>query len=160
MTESSNFEALKAHIIPLSVASDWYTASAEWEVYDFRLHDDWDSCPCGHKIKEQCFIRNKQNGNETYVGNVCVNRFGEINTGNLFAGLRRIANDIDAAPNADLIEHAQKMGFLFEKEYGFLMSTKLKRKLSGKQLAWRQRINARIIKQKIVHITPNGERKQ
>ena len=29
----------------------------------------------GQEIKERCYVRNRLNGNETYVGNVCINRF-------------------------------------------------------------------------------------
>ena len=64
----------------------------------------------------------------TYVGNVCINRFIGIDTGNLFGGLKRIARDRSANANTDLIEHAQKFGYLYEKEYDFLMETRHKRK--------------------------------
>lgn len=77
-------------------------------------------------------------------------RFLEIETGNLFAGLKRIAKDDTANPNADLIIYAYKLGYIFEKEYGFLMETRNKRKLSTKQLTWKQKINRRIISQTVV----------
>lgn len=61
--------------------------------------------------------RNRLNGNETYVGNVCINRFIQIDTGNLFDGLKRIAKDLTANANRHLVEHAYRIGYLYgEKE--------------------------------------------
>ena len=90
-------------------------------------------------------------GRETYVGNVCINRFIQIDTGNLFDGLKRIAKDPTANANTDLIEHAMRMGYLYgEKEYTFLKQTVRKRILSEKQLAWKVKINQRIVAQTVV----------
>lgn len=66
---------------------------------------------------------------------MCINRFIGIDTGNLFEGLKRIAQDKGANANADLIEHARRFGYLYDGEYEFLMHTRLKRKLSPKPLA-------------------------
>jgi hypothetical protein len=111
----------------------------------------FDQCPCGQDIKEHCYIRNRLNGNQTYVGNVCINRFIQIDTGNLFDGLKRIAKDLTANANSDLIEHAYRMGYLFgEKEYTFLKQTMRKRNLSAAQIAWKSKINRRIVAQTVV----------
>ena len=147
---SYNVENLKAHIISLSESSNFEAAKGEWDLVDVELHEDWDNCPCGQDIKELCHIENRRNGQRTYVGNVCINRFIGIQTGNLFQGLKRIAADGNAKPNKDLIEHAQRMGYLFEKEHGFLMSIRLKRKLTAPQLNWLKKINRRIVKKTIV----------
>jgi len=145
-----NFERLKAHILPLSVATEFAIARREWILVGIEVSEEFDNCPCGQDIKEHCYIKNKLNGNTTYVGNVCINRFIGIETGNLFAGLKRIAEDDTANANEDLISHAYKFGYIFEKEYKFLMETRLKRKLSPKQISWKQKINRRIINQTIV----------
>lgn len=145
-----NLERLKEHILPLSNASDFYVAKNEWKLVGIEINEDWDNCPCGQDIKELCYIENQLNGNKTYVGNVCVNRFIGIETGNLFVGLKRIAKNDCANANEDLIIHAYKLGFIFEKEYNFLMQTKNKRKLSDKQLSWKQKINRRIINQTVI----------
>jgi len=145
-----NFERLKAHILPLSVAGDFATARHEWTLFAVEISEEWDQCPCSHEIKEHCFIRNRFNGNETHVGNVCINRFIGIETGNLFAGLKRIASNISANANEDLIRHAYRLGYIFEREHEFLMQTRHKRKLSAKQIAWKQKINRRIITQTVV----------
>ena len=116
-----------------------------------EISDEWDHCPCGQDIKEHCYIRNRMTDRETYVGNVCINRFIQIDTGNLFDGLKRIAKDPTANANSDLIEHAMRMGYLYgEKEYTFLKKTVRKRILSEEQLAWKVKINRRIIAQTVV----------
>lgn len=145
-----NFEHLKQHILPLSNSQEFQTAKNEWRLVGVEINEDWDNCPCGQAIKELCYIENQLNGNRTYVGNVCVNRFIGIETGNLFSGLKRIAKDDKANANEDLIIYAYKLGYIFEKEYNFLMQTKNKRKLSEKQIAWKQKINRRITNQTVV----------
>ena len=145
-----NFERLKAHILLLSNSQDFYAAKNEWKLVGVEIQEDWDNCPCGQAIKELCYIENQFNGNKTYVGNVCVNQFIGIQTGNLFAGLKRIAKDNSANANEDLILHAYQLGYIYEKEYQFLMQTRRKRKLSEKQLAWKQKINWRIVNQTVV----------
>ena len=74
-----------------------------------------------------------------------------IDTGTLFDGLKRIAEDPTANANLALINYANERGFLFnEKEYNFLLGTGRDRKLSPKQLAWKEKINRRILNQTVV----------
>ncbi|MBN8817436.1 MAG: hypothetical protein J0I80_01800 [Sphingomonas sp.] len=149
---SHNFERLKAHILPLSMANDFESARQEWHLEAIEISEEWDHCPCGQEIKEHCYIRNGVNGNSTYVGNVCINRFIKIDTGSLFEGLKRIAADETANANHDLIEYAYRMGYLFgENEYRFLRQTAYKRNLSSAQLDWKRKINRRIISQTVVN---------
>ncbi|WP_124314556.1 hypothetical protein [Pseudomonas chlororaphis] len=149
--DSQNFVKLKTHILNLSVSNSFDVARREWKLAAVEVTEDFDQCPCGQDIKEHCYIRNSLNGNQTYVGNVCINRFLQIDTGNLFEGLKRIAGDLKANANRDLIEHAWKMGYLYsEKEYSFLLQTMRSRKLSANQLAWKEKINRRIVQQTVV----------
>lgn len=145
--EHHNIETLKKHILPLSESNNFNEAKLEWKLSRVEVDDDWNRCPCNHPIKELCYIKNTLNGNETYVGNVCVNKFMDIDTGNIFEGLKRIAKKIDANPNKDLIEYANELGYLYEHEYSFLLKTKNKRKLSPKQKSWKERINKRILEE-------------
>jgi hypothetical protein len=145
-----NFERLKAHILPLSKAKEFETARTEWKLIAVEISDEFDNCPCGQEIKEHCYIENTRTGHKTYVGNVCINRFIGIDTGTLFDGLKRIVEDESSNANEDVIEYANERGFLFDKEYDFLMDTRLKRKLSSKQIAWKRKINRRIINQTVV----------
>jgi len=147
---SHNFENLVKHIIPLSKSDLFDKAKNEWKLVHIEIVDDFDQCPCGKEIKEICYIQNQLNGNQTYVGNVCINRFLGIDTGNLFAGLKRIAKNDSANANADLITHAYRLGFIHDKEYFFLMDTRNKRNLSEKQISWKQKINRRILQRVVV----------
>ena len=142
-----NFERLKAHILPLSRSQMFDVARTEWDLVSVEITEEFDHCPCGQEIKEHCYITNRITGQSTYVGNVCINRFIGIDTGNLFDGLKRIAKDPYANANLDVIEHGHKMGYIYETEYAFLVSTRLKRKLSDKQLEWKRKINRRITQQ-------------
>lgn len=145
-----NFERLKEHILSLSESKDFDSARSEWKLTGFEFSEEFDNCPCGKEIKEHCYIRNLRNHNQTYVGNICIKRFMDIDTGNLFDGLKRITLDKSANPNEDLIKHAYELGYIFEREYDFLMSTRRKRKLSEKQMEWKKKINKRIISKTVV----------
>ena len=145
-----NRQKLEKHILSLSESNNFYKARSEWSLVDIKLRLDWDNCPCGQSIKELCYIENAYNSNRTYVGNVCINQFMGIDTGNLFDGLKRIADDEYANANHDLIKHAYELGYIYENEYKFLMDTRHKRKLSDKQLEWKRKINHRIIHKTIV----------
>lgn len=145
-----NFERLKAYILPLSQAQHFEEARGEWQLVGVEVTEEFDNCPCGHEIKEHCYIENNLTGNKTYVGNVCINRFMGLETGNLFSGLRRIKENPGANPNQDLIEHAYNLGYIFEKEYTFLMQTRFKRKLTAKQKSWKEKINRRILNETVV----------
>lgn len=148
--ESHNFERLKEHILSLSVSKNFEVAKTEWSLHSIEVSEEMDSCPCGQDIKEHCYIENNKNGNTTYVGNVCINRFLNISTGTLFDGLKRIKKDIYANPNLALIEYANSKGYLFDKDYNFLIGTMKKRNLSDKQRQWKEKINNRILREVVV----------
>ncbi|MEZ6030327.1 MAG: hypothetical protein R3C46_11320 [Hyphomonadaceae bacterium] len=154
--DGHSFEKLQAHILSLSVAKRFDLARSEWSLVAVEISEEFDHCPCGQEIKEHCYIRNRLNGRETYVGNVCINRFIQIDTGNLFDGLKRIAKDLTANANNDLVEHAYRMGYLYgDKEYVFLKQTMLKRNLSKAQIDWKIKINRRIVSQTVVRKRTN-----
>ncbi|HDT1854079.1 MULTISPECIES: hypothetical protein [Enterobacter cloacae complex] len=73
-----------------------------------------------------------------------------ISTGTLFEGLKRIKKNIHANPNLALIEYANDKGYLYDKEYDFLVDTMKKRNLSEKQRLWKEKINNRILKEVVV----------
>lgn len=148
--ENHNFERLKEHILSLSVSKNFEVAKTEWSLHSIEVSEEMDFCPCGQDIKEHCYIEYKKNGNTTYVGNVCINRFLNISTGTLFEGLKRIKKNIHANPNLALIEYANDKGYLYDKEYDFLVDTMKKRNLSEKQRLWKEKINNRILKEVVV----------
>ncbi|AMM13141.1 hypothetical protein AX768_02455 [Burkholderia sp. PAMC 28687] len=147
---SHNFERLREHILPLSRSRTFEAARTEWILESVEVSDEFDSCPCGRDIKEHCYIRNTLTGHQTYVGNVCVNRFIGIDTGNLFDGLRRIREKPAANPSLAVIAYAESRGFLFDKEFDFLRATARKRLLSPAQKAWKEKINRRILQGTVV----------
>ena len=148
--ESHSLERLKAHILPISVAQSFESAGTEWDLLSVEISEELDYCPCGQQILEHCYIGNRLTRHETYVGNVCINRFLKIETGNLFDGLKRIRDDPEANANEAVIEYAQRNGYLFPNEYQFLHDTKRKRKPSGPQLSWKRKINSRILEKTVV----------
>lgn len=149
--QGHNFERLRDHIVPLSRGATFQVAVTEWDLVAIEISDEFDSCPCGQDIKEHCFIHNRITGHRTHVGNVCINRFLAIDTGTLFDGLKRIKRS-QARANFDLIEHAQRMGYLYDlNEYAFLMQIRHKRILSPRQAAWEQKIHRRILSETVVN---------
>lgn len=152
------FENLKNHILPLSVEkTNFEAAKTEWELDHVKITEEFGKCPCSHPIKEHCYMINKKNGNSTYVGNVCVRRFMDIDTGNLFSGLAQIKKKNTTKPNIAVIEYARKKGYLYDaddgddnREYNFLKGIRQKRKLTPKQEHWLQKINRRIIEAIVV----------
>jgi len=145
-----NFERLKEHILPLSNANIFEVARTEWVLDSVEISDEFDYCPCGKEIKEHCYIRNTVTENLTYVGNVCVNRFLNIDTETLFDGLKRIKKNLGANANLAVIEYAEEKGFLFDSEPTFLRETIKKRKLSDRQKNWKKKINQRILNGTVV----------
>lgn len=158
MMRRRNFEYLKAHILPLSVSPDFNIAKAEWTLDYIYMTEDFGRCPCTQQIKEHCVILNKKNGNQTHVGNVCVNRFMDIDARSLFRGMKKIRKNQEAKPNRDLIEYALRRGFLYgDNEYEFLRNIEERRNLSERQKHWLSKINRRIIEKIVVRQLPNQD---
>ena len=153
LRRNTYLENLKDHILPQSQSQDWETAKSEWEFDTVEFHDRDEgptNCPCSHEIYEMCWIENTMTHQRTYVGNVCVNRFMDIDTVPLVSGLKRIKKDVSARISKNVIEYAWRKGYLWgNEEKSFLLSIaqKQNRRLTEKQLAWKQKIRRRIIKQ-------------
>lgn len=132
-------------IISLSVAETWDLAKQEWALATVWVTDEPGVCLCGHRpIFEHCQLVNLSNGNLAVVGNVCVTRFLGLPSDKLFAALNRIADDPRRALNADAIAFAHDRGWLNDWERDFYLDTWRKRKLSPRQLAKREQINAKV----------------
>lgn len=147
---SGNDELLKAHIMSLSLADDYLNAKKEWTLVDIEYDENGDHCPCGHKIKEKCYIHNRFTNKDTYVGNICINKFLGIDTGKAFAGLKQIIENNYKIPNEDLIGWAYELGYIDDKDKNFIFDIKKnnKKKLSNPQVKWLNDINNRIIKKR------------
>jgi hypothetical protein len=147
MHGSSNFDRLRDYIIEHSESTTWDEARQEWDLNGVEVLGSADaSCPCGYfPIRELCWLRNRINQGEVYVGNVCVNRFmPQLELEPIRQGLKRIRVDTEKAPNAALLKWAHDKGVITDWEYEFGMHTRLKRDLSARQRAKRREVNRRI----------------
>lgn len=150
-----NFLKLKAHILKSENKSDFNEARKEWMLDYIVVTEVSGSCPCGQKIKEHCHLKNKLNQKTTFVGNVCVHRFIEIDARPIFRGLKAVQKSNIAKPNVALIEYANGRGFLYgENEFDFLQNIKRKRSLSEAQESWLTKINRRIVGEIVVKLYP------
>jgi len=113
----------------------------EWvpeEVY----HKQHGSCLCGKApITERCVIRNTITGLTTEVGNTCIARFDSKEMHNLgqkmpgiFAGLKRISNDILGNCGENACTYARSMLWINAWEHEWYQNTAKKRKLSHDQV--------------------------
>src|SRR4051812_6780943 len=67
---------LQKHIFELSEEKlNWKTACCEWDAILVEHLPNWSQCPCSVRIQQRCLIKNRINGRETYVGNICIKKF-------------------------------------------------------------------------------------
>jgi hypothetical protein len=153
---SNNFDTLQREIIALSVADTWDKAVKEWSLnYIEMLDEAVETCLCEHyPLKELCFLMNHENGYETMVGNVCVNRFMGIDSESIFRGFKRIMKDPTKAASVELADYAYSSHLIDEWEHTFLEDTVALRRLSLRQANKRHEINTRLVKT-ILRPTPN-----
>jgi hypothetical protein len=146
--EQSNQLLLTQRIIRLSEADTWAEAVLEWGLDRIEVAEAYGDaqCLCTHDIKEMCWIRNRLNGNEALVGNVCISRFMKhiASPELVFEGLARIHADENAAMNSALIRYANRKGWLTSWELEFLTDTRLVRSMSAAQFAKRRQINLKV----------------
>jgi hypothetical protein len=138
---------LVEEILERSVAPTWPEARREWKLKDIYTADEPGACLCGkYPIIEICIIVNRKNGNVAMVGNECVKRFMGMPSERLFANLRRIARNLDAAPSKALLDHAIERGWLDEWQKEFSLKTYCNRRLTPRQRTKRREINSVILR--------------
>lgn len=140
--------ALVSAILALSAADEWDDAKREWDLEHvwFAEPDEPWRCLCGHSpIREVCVIANRLTGHRAEVGNVCVQKFLGLPSGDLFAALKRVARNPAAALGPAAVGHAFDRGWINEWERSFCLNTARKRKLSERQRAKRVEINHRVL---------------
>ncbi|MGI9392982.1 MAG: hypothetical protein ACR2N8_05550 [Parvibaculales bacterium] len=149
MTDNHNFQRLQAEIFALSEAkNDWDAARKEWALAHIEFVDEPETCLCGHHpIREVCTIKNHITQNSTEVGNVCVKRFLGIRSDLVFTAIKRIEKDKEKSLNTAAVEFFKEKGLLTDWEYDFLQSTLRKRSMSPKQMAVRQKINHKVLRE-------------
>lgn len=159
MSSFYSVERLRAHILSLSEADSFNEAKLEWVLDGVCVTQEFGQCPCGVRIKEHCCLLNGRNGNTTWVGNVCVRKFMDINADMLFRALNRVRNNNSAKPNIALIEYAWRRGYLYgPHEYEFLTNICRRHIPSERQMHWLQKINRRIVESIVVRRIPDQNR--
>lgn len=142
-----NATKLTTEIIALSNSNTWELAKNEWVLSEVYEEDEPTTCLCGHfPIIEICVIRNKINGNETIVGNVCVKKFLGLPSDRIFSAIKRISKDNTKSLNIESIEYMNNRGWLTDWEYRFYCNTYNKRILSVKQMKSRENINQKLLR--------------
>lgn len=138
---------LAQEIILLSNAQNWDSAKKEWDFTHAYMSDFSQTCLCGHyPIKEICVIANSENGNQTEVGNCCVNKFLGIESGNkIFTSIKRVKEDVSKSMSAEVLEYLFEKKAIDNFEYEFYSDVIRKRNFSEKQLNIKERINKKLI---------------
>ena len=120
-------------VVDNSIANDWNNAKLEWgHTGSYEQHGS--NCICGQCITEVCTIQNYQNGIELEVGNVCINKFLDIDRKSDFKLIKK--NKIDWK----LLLELKKDGVITDWEMLFYDDIKQKRKLTDRQIESRDRI--------------------
>lgn len=138
---------LATEIIELSIADTWNNAKSEWFFEYAYQSDEAEECLCGHyPIKNICVIKNRENGNFTEVGNICINKFLEIKSGNkIFQSITKIKGDKTRSISKEALEYIKSKNGISEYEYNFYSDIIRKRNLSEKQLDLKNKINNKFI---------------
>ena len=115
----NNFANLSAHIIELSESDTWAGAVPEWEPIWRDMEEQPETCPCGHfPIIEVCHIRNTLNGNETYVGNVCIDKFmDDYGLGRVHRGVQRIRGDESKRMTSEALDWVRGKGWISDGDH-------------------------------------------
>lgn len=137
----------KAAILGLSNSQDWDTAKAEWQlhfVYDDRRDR---SCECDHApIHQICVIKNRDNGNETEVGNVCVRRFLRLLSNRVFSVIKRLRADKTKSLNPESLKLFRRRGVITENEEDeYLVFWRKRTNMTDDQKALKEEVNERVL---------------
>jgi len=137
---------LTEEILNRSQSKIWDIARMEWGLSQIYEAEAPETCLCGHfPIIEIGILRNKLNTQFATVGNCCVKKFIGLPSDLIFQAVKRVRKDNQKSLNAEAIQHAYENGWINEWEYNFSIDTVRKRKLSGKQLQTRIRVNEKML---------------
>jgi hypothetical protein len=147
MGEGYNFEKFSKAILARSVSSDWDEAKTEWDLY--LVYDDPSerSCECGHTpINQICVIENRQNRNQTEVGNVCVHKFLKLFSKRTFSAIRRVKLNNEKSLNPAALDMLLRRSVITKNEYDEYLSYWRKRtNISSQQRKQKLDINVRAL---------------
>lgn len=147
MGTGHNFDKFKAAILALSVSKDWLEAKPEWDLH--LVYDDGSnrSCECGHQpIHQICVIKNRDNGNEAEVGNVCVHNFMQLASKRIFSVLKRVKAEISKSLNPAALDLFYRRGVISNQEVEDYLSYWRKRKnMNADQRSQKLKINQMVL---------------
>jgi hypothetical protein len=124
------FETMAKKLVNLSESNIYAEALTEWDETKRSTKDA--HCLCNHKIRENCHIQNKLNGNTAILGNCCINKLMGYDSGQFFPCIKRVAKDKTKKLNKDVIDFMAKTGAISKSEKA-IMSLKSTKVLSEEQ---------------------------
>jgi hypothetical protein len=117
--EESNQKELQRRVIKLSESDLWTEAKTEWIL--LYIYDKENHCACGHRIYENCVIKNVKTEAKLIVGNVCINQFKEDELHvepSARQSLKKLIDDPgNTFANAHLLSVALRTGILSKAEH-------------------------------------------
>ena len=128
----SYVENFTSSILDNSISEDWQGAKEEWIHVSSYVEEEMSTCVCSHPIKNVCIIKNRHNGRELEVGNCCVKKFDIDDRSSDFKLLKHNRIDIK------LLDELLRNSIINYKTYEFMVDINRKRKLSDKQLQWKE----------------------
>jgi len=136
MNNDHNYSIFMQTLLMYSNSKEKNIALKEWEYMSSFIENNY--CICGIAIKENCLIRNKYNGNELIVGNVCIKKFMNIDNDFIFKGINSLLKN--KISNNDFILYCYEKGYLYENQKDFLINKYRKRKFTKKQADFKDKI--------------------
>jgi hypothetical protein len=138
-------EKLIREIVALSYSDNWVQAKKEWSLELVYFSSGEQHCLCGQLIKECCVLTNIKNSSSAIVGNVCVNKFMEIESDKIFKSVKKIQKDLSKSLNKETINYAHQKNWINTWERDFYLNISHRRKLSEKQNSKLNQVNKKII---------------
>jgi hypothetical protein len=147
MGAGHNFEKFTAAILAGSNSKVWLEAKPEWELHSVYNDSSDRACECGHQpIHQICIIKNRENGNEAEVGNVCVHNFMQLASRRIFAVLKRLRMDTAKSLNPAALELFCRRGVITDGELDDYLKYWRKRKnMTNEQRLQKIDMNQRIL---------------
>lgn len=148
MGSGHNFQKFVAAIVELSNSEEWLDAKPEWELHAVYNDPSERACKCGHQpINQICVIRNRDNGKEAEVGNVCVHNFMQLASRRIFAVLRRVRAERSKSLNPASLDLFVRRGAVCSAEAeDYKLYWRKRKYLTDEERAQKLDMNERILK--------------
>lgn len=148
MGSGHNFKKFVTAILKLSNAQEWLEAKPEWILHSVYNDSSLRSCECGHEpINQICVIKNRDNGNEAEVGNVCVHNFMQLASRRIFAVLKRVRAQVSKPLNPAALELFARRGAISDSEReDYLTYWRKRTNLTDKERNQKLDINERVLR--------------